>query len=144
MEAGMYQRQLVMILKSRGSGSALQENLPSRWDMDFIITGCTYAEVAKYWYSGVNIALVLIELWTEEIDALPKWWTTLPGCGWGSRTRRIGLESVYLWEIRKFWSFMRLDALVSCLVGISSTSYILVLMDFQPCAEAVCNFLLWS
>jgi len=70
MEAGMYQRQLVMILKSRGSGSALQENLPSRWDMDFIITGCTYAEVAKYWNSGVIIALVLIELWTEEIDAL--------------------------------------------------------------------------
>ena len=33
MEAGMYQQQQVMILKSHGSGCALLENLRSRWDL---------------------------------------------------------------------------------------------------------------
>jgi len=35
MEAGMYQQQQAMILKSHGSGCALLENLQSRWDLIF-------------------------------------------------------------------------------------------------------------
>jgi hypothetical protein len=37
MEAGMYQQQVVMISKSRGSGSARRENLASRHDNQFVV-----------------------------------------------------------------------------------------------------------